>query len=129
MHSNHIRGVRLEPAIQLVFVGDVDGEKAAVALVIAVVFGVFAVVLCLTGAYEVDGGPFGGLKFLPEFGAPADDFSDAVAERHISDGGVCGLSRGCRYEGQEGECENCEADHGDSGDGCSWTLPFLVCVV
>jgi hypothetical protein len=44
MHRNNIRGVRLQPPIQLVLVRDIDGKKPAVAFIVAVVLCVSAVV-------------------------------------------------------------------------------------
>jgi hypothetical protein len=126
MHSHHIRGVRLQPSLQLISVRDVDGQEAAVALVVTVVFGVAAVVFCFTGADEIDAGPFGGLQLLPEFGAPANDFGDAVAKGHVADGGVGGLGGGCGQEGGEGEGEGLEVDHDDGDD---FLLKLLPCVV
>lgn len=59
-------------------------------LIVTIILAVFAVVLCLARANEVDGGPFGGLEFFPEERAPADDFGDGVSEGHVPDSGVLG---------------------------------------
>lgn len=106
MHGNHIRRVRLQPAVQLLLVRDVDGQESAMALVVAIILGVFAAVFCFAGAYEIYGSPFRGLQPFPEFGTPADNFRDAVAKGHVANGGVCGLGTGCSYEGRKCECED-----------------------
>jgi hypothetical protein len=66
------------------------------------------------------------LVLLPELGAPANDFGDAVTKGHVADGGVGGLSGGCGQEGGEGEGEGFEVDHGDGDD---FLLRLLPCVV
>lgn len=113
MHGNQVCRVLFEPAVELVFVCDVDGEEARVAFVVAVVFGVFAagLVFVFAAADEVYGGEVGGLQFVPEFGAPADDFRDAVAKGHVAD--WCGLGGG---EGEDEGEEVSEGDHLESED-------------
>lgn len=66
-------------------VGDVDGEVAGVALVVHVPAGVALAVLRVVGhgADELEGvGDAVGLEVVPESGAPAGNFCDAVAEGH-----------------------------------------------
>lgn len=90
VHGDHVGGIILQPAIQLVLVRDVDGQEPRVALVVAVVLAISAVVFGFAAADKVYGGPLGGLEFLPEERAPADDFGDGVAEGHVAQGGVLG---------------------------------------
>lgn len=78
------------------------------ALVVAVVFCVFAVILRLAGSDKVDVLPFRGLELVPQLGAPADDFCNRVAKRHVADRGVC-LSGCCAHESGEGE--ELDGDH------------------
>lgn len=66
--------------------------------IVAIVLGVFAIVLGFPAADEVCAGVLGGLQLFPEFGAPADDFCDGIAEGHVPEGGIC-LGGG---EGEEG---------------------------
>ena len=72
------------------------------ALVVAIVLAVFTVVLRLAGPDKVNGGPFGGLQLLPEFGAPADDFGDTVTEGHVSKSDIGGLRADRCSERREG---------------------------
>lgn len=103
MHGDHIGRVPLEPSDQLLLVGDVDCQEAGMTLVVAVVLGVAAVVLCLSGADKVDGGPLGRLQLVPELGAPADDLGDGVAEGHVPQSGRVGLRRDGSGEAEERE--------------------------
>ena len=61
------------------------------ALIVAVILCVSAVILGFAGADEVHGSPFGGLQFLPELGAPADDLGYAVPKGHVAESSVGGL--------------------------------------
>lgn len=117
MHRNHIRGIRLQPPIQLPFIRDIDSKETRVAFVVAIVGRVAAVIFGFAAADKVHGGGVerGGLETLPEFGAPADYLGYAVAEGHVADCGVGGLGGGRCEEGGEGEeggeqhCSDCDA--------------------
>jgi len=105
MHRNHVRGICLQPPIQLPFIRNVDSEETRVAFVVAVVGRVRAVVFGFAAADKVYGGGVEGrgLEALPELGAPADYLGYGVAEGHVADWGVGDLG-GCeREEGGEGE--------------------------
>lgn len=103
VHGDHIGRVFLEPADELFLVGDVDSQETGVALVVTVVLGVAAVVLCPSGTYEVDIGPLGRLQLVPELGAPAGDLGDGVTEGHEPEAGVVGLRRNAGGKAKEGE--------------------------
>lgn len=118
VHADDVGRVLLQPPDELLLAGDVDGQEARVALVVAVVLGVAAVVLRLAGADKVDGRPLGGLELVPELGAPADDLGDGVAEGHVPEPGGC-LGGGARREGGE---EEGKAEHGDWMEGLSWMM-------
>jgi hypothetical protein len=117
MHCNNIRGVRLQPPIELVLIRDIDSKKPAVAFIVAVVLGVSAVVLCFPAADPVHGRPFSGLETFPELGAPADDLGDAVAEGHEADGRVGRLGGRGSCDGSEEE--QLEGDHDGGGSEIS----------
>jgi hypothetical protein len=110
VHGHHVGRILVEPAVELVLVGNVDGQKARVAFIVAVVFGVAAVVLRLAGADKVNGFPLGGLQLFPEQGAPADDFGDGVPKGHEAEGGV--LGEGATGQGREKKV--LEGDHLDA---------------
>lgn len=110
MHGDDVGRVGLQPADELLLVGDVDGQEPRVALVVAVVLGVLAVVLRLARADPVDAGPLGALQLLPQLGAPADDLGDGVAKGHVAQRrGVLGLDSAGGREGldEEGLGEHC----------------------
>lgn len=90
VHGDDIRGVGLQPAVQLVLVRNVDGKEARVAFVVTVVLGVFAVVLGLSRAHEVHRGPLRTLQFFPEKRAPANDLGDGVTKGHVAERGILG---------------------------------------
>lgn len=116
MHRNHIRGIRLQPPLQLLLLHDINGQEPRVALIVAVVLRVFAVVLGFARPDKVYSRPLGGLEFLPEFGAPADNLRDGVAEGHVAEGDGRVLGEGSGGEGRQGE--QLEGDHfGDEGWG------------
>ena len=94
-------------------------------LIILIILRIFTVILSFTRSDPVDGRPFGRLEFVPEFGAPADDFCDGIAKGHVpeGDGGVLG----CGDSDQSGEGEVFEAHHFKIvvEDDARWSLDMI----
>jgi len=88
VHCDDIGRVLLQPAHQLLLVGNVDGQKPRVALVVAIVLCVAAVVLPAAGPDEIDLCPLGRLQLVPQLGSPADNLGDGVAKGHVAERGV-----------------------------------------
>lgn len=107
MHRDDIRRVGPQPAIQLILVGNVDGQEARVALVVTVILVVATVVLGPARADEVDVGPFGRLKLVPELGAPAYNLGYRVAKGHVAERDVL-----CSGRSDQAEGEGFERNHG-----------------
>lgn len=70
--------------------------------IVAVVLAVFAVVLGSAASDKIHHSPLSSLGLLPEFGSPADDFSDRITEWHVSD---CGELTPCKRYSREPCCD------------------------